>query len=121
MSAGQYGHAGRHHGIGTPDCPRELHHHHDARCEAPTARYERARHDRKQRAREAGHGAAPHSALNGSRVAAIMIDAAVETAMRVKITRDIVEAAELADVDTEAAYLNVITAAFAAAGFEIEE
>lgn len=31
----QYGHAGRHDGHGTPDCPRELHHHHDERCERP--------------------------------------------------------------------------------------
>jgi len=29
---GQRGHDGRHHGIGTPECPRHLHHHHDIRC-----------------------------------------------------------------------------------------
>lgn len=31
----QWGHEGRHHGIGTPDCPRDLHHHHDERCDPP--------------------------------------------------------------------------------------
>jgi protein gp37 len=29
---GQRGCAGMHHGIGTPECPAELHHHHDALC-----------------------------------------------------------------------------------------
>jgi hypothetical protein len=29
---GQRGCDGTHHGIGTPDCPRELHHHHDDLC-----------------------------------------------------------------------------------------
>lgn len=29
---GQRGCDGQHHGIGTPECPRELHHHHDERC-----------------------------------------------------------------------------------------
>lgn len=33
----QYGHGGQHHGRGTPDCPVDLHHHHDERCEPPTA------------------------------------------------------------------------------------
>jgi len=32
----QFGHAGRHHGNGRPDCPRELHHHHDVLCLLPT-------------------------------------------------------------------------------------
>jgi len=32
---GQYGHAGRHNGIGTPECPRISHHHHDERCRFP--------------------------------------------------------------------------------------
>ena len=31
-----FGHAGRHHGIGTQDCPMELHHHHDEFCSLPT-------------------------------------------------------------------------------------
>jgi hypothetical protein len=25
----QFGHQGRHNGVGTEECPRELHHHHD--------------------------------------------------------------------------------------------
>ena len=29
---GQRGCSGTHRGIGTPECPRELHHHHDDRC-----------------------------------------------------------------------------------------
>ena len=33
-----FGHAGRHHGIGSEDCPRELHHHHDEFCSRPTLR-----------------------------------------------------------------------------------
>lgn len=32
----QFGHAGRHHGNGSPDCPRHLHHHHDEFCKPPT-------------------------------------------------------------------------------------
>ena len=32
----QFGHAGRHHGDGSPNCPRELHHHHDWFCMPPT-------------------------------------------------------------------------------------
>lgn len=35
MTGPQYGHVGQHHGIGTPECPTDLHHHHDERCEAP--------------------------------------------------------------------------------------
>ena len=31
----QWGHGGRHHGTGTKECPRELHHHHDERCRFP--------------------------------------------------------------------------------------
>ncbi len=31
----QFGHAGRHHGNGTKDCPRNLHHHHDEFCMMP--------------------------------------------------------------------------------------
>lgn len=119
MNAGQYGHAGQHHGVGTPDCPRELHHHHDARCETPAARYEAARRDRKQRAAEAGIDAVGDPSLF-TLTAAKAVATAVETAMRVKITRDIVEAAELAD-DDGAAFVSVITAAFAAAGFEVVE
>ncbi|MGE5612659.1 MAG: hypothetical protein ACM3UO_00090 [Bacillota bacterium] len=32
----QWGHNGRHHGNGSPDCPRELHHHCDDYCALPT-------------------------------------------------------------------------------------
>ena len=32
----QFGHEGRHHGNGTPDCPLDLHHHHDEFCYPPT-------------------------------------------------------------------------------------
>lgn len=32
---GQWGHGGTHHGVGTEECPRELHHHHDDRCRFP--------------------------------------------------------------------------------------
>lgn len=31
-----FGHAGRHHGNGSPGCPIELHHHHDEFCRLPT-------------------------------------------------------------------------------------
>ena len=32
----QFGHEGRHHGVGSPDCPRWAHHHHDEFCAWPT-------------------------------------------------------------------------------------
>jgi hypothetical protein len=32
----QFGCAGRHNGIGSDDCPRTLHHHHDEFCSPPT-------------------------------------------------------------------------------------
>lgn len=32
----QWGHQGRHNGVGTKECPKELHHHHDFRCKLPT-------------------------------------------------------------------------------------
>ena len=35
MAGYQWGCDGRHHGIGTPECPRELHHHHDDKCKFP--------------------------------------------------------------------------------------
>jgi len=31
----QYGCDGQHWGIGTTDCPKSLHHHHDERCKHP--------------------------------------------------------------------------------------
>ena len=37
MGDRSFGHDGRHHGIGTKDCPREMHHHHDEFCDRPTA------------------------------------------------------------------------------------
>jgi protein gp37 len=48
---GQYGHAGRHNGIGTPECPRISHHHHDERCRFPI--------DWVVVGGESGHGARP--------------------------------------------------------------
>lgn len=36
MGDWSFGHAGRHHGNGSPGCPRELHHHHDEFCTTPT-------------------------------------------------------------------------------------
>lgn len=36
MGDWSFGHAGRHHGVGTEDCPRHLHHHHDEFCALPT-------------------------------------------------------------------------------------
>jgi hypothetical protein len=32
----QFGHGGSHHGTGTEECPRELHHHCDMFCDEPT-------------------------------------------------------------------------------------
>jgi hypothetical protein len=32
----QFGHGGTHHGVGTEDCPKWLHHHHDEFCALPT-------------------------------------------------------------------------------------
>lgn len=32
----QFGHEGTHRGSGSPDCPRERHHHHDEFCSPPT-------------------------------------------------------------------------------------
>lgn len=31
----QFGHDGRHHGNGSPECPLALHHHHDEFCSLP--------------------------------------------------------------------------------------
>lgn len=36
MGDWSFGHGGRHHGVGTQDCPKELHHHHDEFCSMPT-------------------------------------------------------------------------------------
>lgn len=32
----QWGHDGQHHGNGSRECPRELHHHCDFKCQLPT-------------------------------------------------------------------------------------
>jgi len=146
----QYGHAGRHHGVGTPDCPRELHHHHDERCERPSGNREQldtrivrawnagrldehralteqaALLDRRQRAREAfddrwsGGDFGP-----GSGWAERLLDAretAIETATRVRVTPEIVEALRRVTIARGSEQLSKIAAAaFAAAGFEVEE
>jgi hypothetical protein len=117
----QYGHAGRHHGVGTPDCPRELHHHHDERCEPPGAV---ALADRRQRAREAFHDARAEAGLE---FADGELDEAIETATRVQVTPEIVDAAYYALGNAAPAYFpperhmrTAVAAALAAAGFEIE-
>lgn len=102
----QYGHAGQHHGIGTPECPRELHHHHDERCD-PLA-------DRRQRAREAFQDA---SGLGDNGWHAN--DLAIETATRVRVDDEIMHAYRMA-VLHDGANAGVI-AAFRAAGFEVED
>jgi hypothetical protein len=111
----QYGHAGRHHGIGTPGCPRELHHHHDERCEPPGAE---ALAERRQRAREAGQDRYDPD-RDGGAIFADCLDEAIETATRVRITDEIMSAAVRASsiVLTK----DALAAAFAAAGFEVED
>ena len=37
----QFGCAGYHHGIGTKECPKESHHHHDDKCENPATEIRR--------------------------------------------------------------------------------
>lgn len=110
----QYGCAGRHHGIGTPDCPRELHHHHDERCERPGAD---ALTDRRQRAREAYYDRYALGDNIGGSARKDAVRECIETATRVRITPEIVAAAEATG---DYAYVDMIAAAFAAAGFEIE-
>jgi hypothetical protein len=109
----QYGHAGRHHGIGTPDCPRELHHHHDERCERPATV---ALVGRRQRAREAYW-----DTREGSEVSAV--ETAIETATRVRIDEEMIAAAaEFAAAPGSAkGVYRMLAAAFRAAGFEVEE
>lgn len=143
----QYGHAGRHHGIGTPDCPRELHHHHDERCERPSANREQLdtrivrawnagrldEHraltatanllDRRQRAREAYW-----DDMRGLSMRTEGIEQAIETATRVRVTPELVAVAYAALGDAAERYFpperhmrTMIAAALAAAGFEVEE
>lgn len=71
--------------------------------------------DRRQRAREAFYDRCDTGGMVNT-----AINEAVEVATRVRVTDEVVEAAELAD-DDGAAFVSVITAAFAAAGFEVIE
>jgi hypothetical protein len=80
--------------------------------------------DRRQRAREAAYdNPSVSAAAERSATVSAMLDDAVEAATRVKLTYDIVNAAIAAD----APYMmgadidEVLTAAFRAAGFEVEE
>lgn len=138
----QYGHAGRHHGVGTPDCPRDLHHHHDERCERPSGNREQldtrivrawnagrldehralteqaALLDRRQRAREAYYD---RVSLPESHEPAAL-DEAIETATRVRVTPEIVAALRHVTLARGSEQLSEIAAAaFRAAGFEVEE
>jgi hypothetical protein len=105
----QYGHGGRHHGTGAPDCPRELHHHHDERCVSPLDA-------RRQAAREAAFDA-PNGPASGD------IEPAIDAATRVQVTPEIVAAGSDADSAHSygADYGAIIIAAFRAAGFEVVE
>jgi hypothetical protein len=111
----QYGHEGRHHGVGTPDCPRDLHHHHDERCERPGVTAARAAvaalRDRRQRARETFH-----DEWSRRGVCLRACDEAIETATRVRVTPELVDAYATADNIDDG-----LARAFAAAGFEVEE
>ena len=126
----QYGHEGQHHGSGAPGCPTGLHHHHDERCTPPRkSAYDSERNDRFERARDAAFDApgAAESQMPD-------IDAAIETATRVRITPEIVAAyrarrIELSldaisgpgpVVDMDALIKGALEAAFGAAGFEVE-
>ena len=120
MTAPQYGHAGQHHGVGTPECPTDLHHHHDERCEAPA---DEARAERRQGAREAYYDtcAAGRDRVEGS---AIALEAAVETATRVRVDADLTQAVRDAfpDLMIKTTELkSMIEVAFLAAGFEVEQ
>lgn len=117
MSAQQYGHAGQHHGRGTPDCPVELHHHHDERCASPLD-------ERRQRAREAGWDATVGWSHEST---ARAIESAIETATRVKLTPEVIIAYGKV-LGTGGARWKVsgtsekaLIAALEAAGFEVEQ
>jgi hypothetical protein len=116
----QHGHEGRHHGRGTPECPTNLHHHHDARCVSPFD-------DRRQRAREAFDDAmtplpqdvVAHPTLEREGWAERLLRAretAIETATRVQITDEVLHAL-LGTPGT----IDGLAAAFRAAGFEVVE
>jgi hypothetical protein len=78
--------------------------------------------ERRQRAHEAGWGAACVHLIDGA--CELGLDDAIETATRVRITREVVEVARLAG-DFDLDRLNQIDAALSAAlaelGFEVEE
>jgi hypothetical protein len=76
---------------------------------------------RRQRAREAAHDAAPYLVRTGPGVAAI--DEAIETATRVQITDEVLDAgypSVLTERDRKLCR-PLLAAAFRAAGFEVEE
>lgn len=109
----QYGHEGQHHGTGAPDCPRELHHHHDERCVSPLD-------TRRQVIRLAYYDACSPDRPEGS---AIALETAIKAATRVQVTPDLLAAGGDADSAHSygADYGAIITAAFRAAGFEVVE
>jgi hypothetical protein len=99
-----------------------LHHHHDERCEWPPGADTIAATanllDRRQRAREAYW-----DDMRGLSMRTEGIEAAIETATRVRITEDVIAAAvEVGDLaqGTKGAW-RTLAAAFRAAGFEVEE
>lgn len=129
MSDGvQYGHAGRHHGDGSADCPRELHHHHDERCDPPhVQRAQQARRalaDRRQGAREAFWDGVKDDTARA-------LDEAVDTAVRVRVTDEILTAGYGAVAGQSVGGTEffppprlmrvMVEAALAAAGFMVEE
>lgn len=76
---------------------------------------------RRQRAREAAYDEVPPIGIRAGSADRLFrdgVEAAIETATRVKITPEIVEAAELSE---DYAYVDMIVAAFKAAGFEVEK
>jgi hypothetical protein len=117
----QHGHAGRHHGRGTPDCPAELHHHHDERCVSPLD-------DRRQRAREAyadlldesAHVAGWPTAVDISTRRINALNEAIETATRVQITPEVMRAATRENIHGPVSS-EAVRAALAALGFEVVE
>lgn len=107
MTGTQYGHAGQHHGVGTPGCPTDLHHHHDEQCVSPLV-------ERRQRAFETGLDY-PHDDVQG------LLDVAIETATRVRITPELLHEARPNAFITMTETRRIVEAAFRAAGFEVEQ
>lgn len=105
----QYGHDGQHHGRGTPDCPTELHHHHDERCASPLD-------DRRQRAREAFYdGTEP-----GDVVTIRALDGAIETATRARITPEVVAKFRATAEGWGGDFADALAEALTELGFEVE-